>query len=181
MYKVKHQQCIRVSSFDKGPVTVTAEEGAVMLKDVEENKIAILEGAFVVEELLGSIINYYFFPENSAPQEKIDLFREHVISTDFFSFNSKIRVLEAILNQTKILEDALKKKYCTKLRDVMHIRNSFAHGEIRTDGKEVRLLFFRGGPQYKTLSDEYLKEIETTLKEAFNETFAIATRFVPQA
>jgi|GEM_PF-3140740 hypothetical protein len=181
MYMINALRCIRVSNFDKTEETVTPEKAAEILAPVEKVKTAILENCFIVEELLGIVINHYFFPVGSAPQEKIDLFREYILNSEFFSFSTKIRVIESIVNHEKIFSGEKKNNYSTRLREVMRIRNSFTHGEIRTDGKKIGLIFSQGGPQRKWLDDEYFKEIDQTLQLAYSETFEIARKFVPEA
>jgi len=56
----------------------------------------------------------------------------------------------------------------------MSVRNAFAHGKFSSDDKRVWLSFFEGTPRKVELTDEYLTDIETLLRAAFDKAFALA-------
>ena len=58
----------------------------------------------------------------------------------------------------------------------MSFRNAFGHGKISSDDKRIWLSFFEGTPRKIELTDEYLTEIETLLRAAFDKTFALAVK-----
>ena len=75
-----------------------------------------------------------------------------------------------------LLQGLDKQEFDNLIRKVMSVRNAFAHGKISSDDKRVWLSFFQGTPRKVELTDEYLTEIETLLRAAFNMTLALKVK-----
>lgn len=58
----------------------------------------------------------------------------------------------------------------------MSHRNAFAHGTLSADTNRVWLSYFERQPRKSELTDEFLTEVESTLRNAHDATFALAQR-----
>jgi len=62
------------------------------------------------------------------------------------------------------------------MKKVMSARNAFAHGRFSSDQEHVWLSYFEGTPRKQELTDEYLTQIETLLREAVSKAYALAVK-----
>ena len=100
-----------------------------------------------------------------------------VLGSDWCSFAAKRKLITHIINEQNLLEGGDKNEFDKLMRDVMSVRNAFAHGKLSSDDeRRVWLSFFSGTPQKQELTDEYLTEIETLLRVAFDKTFGLAVK-----
>jgi hypothetical protein len=60
------------------------------------------------------------------------------------------------------------------LKKAISCRNAFTHGELEAERGRMFLSYFEGTPQRKELSDEYLKDVDDTLKAAVDATRKLA-------
>jgi hypothetical protein len=117
------------------------------------------------------VILHYFF---GSSHERRAAFESLVLNSDWCSFAAKRKLITHIINEQNLLEGRNKGEFDKLMKDVMSVRNAFAHGKISSDDKRVWLSFFEGAPRKVELTDEYLTDIETLLRAAFDRTFALA-------
>jgi hypothetical protein len=79
-------------------------------------------------------------------------------------------------DEQNLLEGRAKNDFDKLMRDVMSIRNAFAHGKFSSDDKRVWLSYFEGKPRNKELSDDYLTEVEILLRKAFDNVFQLSVK-----
>src|SRR5205814_5689397 len=120
----------------------------------------------------GVILHYFF----GASHERRAAFESLILNSDWCSFAAKRKLITHIINEQNLLEGRDKSDFDKLMRDVMSVRNAFAHGKLSSDEKRVWLWFFEGRPREEELTDDYLTEIETLLREAFEKTFILAQK-----
>jgi hypothetical protein len=104
------------------------------------------------------------------------VFESLVLNSDWCSFAAKRKLITHIISEQKLLEGRDKNDFEKLMKDVMSVRNAFAHGKLSSDDKRVWLSFFQGTPRKVELADEYPTEVETLLRAAFDKTFALAVK-----
>jgi rRNA maturation endonuclease Nob1 len=175
--KIVHtQRGIIIEAFDNKPATydayVTYDK---VVRPFEENKLRVLDSAFMIEGNLDTIISYYFFGRNiPETKEKSEKFKTFILSSDWCSFSAKRKLIIHIINEMNLLKGAEKNDYESLLRKTMSYRNAFAHEVMSTNGEIAKLKFYEGGTKIKTIDDNYLNEIEKDLNLAFEMTMKIA-------
>lgn len=141
---------------------------------IEKNKAKILDAAFDIERVLDTVISHHFFGEHNENNEKKTEFSNIILKSDWCTFSSKRKLISHIINDLRLVEGKEKSDYDQLLRKAMSYRNAFAHGQLLTDGREVRLSYFEGKPQVKTLNEDYFTKIETDLQNCWVLTFKVA-------
>jgi hypothetical protein len=116
----------------KDPINTT--EVRKLADEARRNKLAVLEGALTVENLLSKMISHFFFSQHD---DRKVIFDEMVVNSDWCSFVAKRKLLISIINKEKLLEGSQKERFETELRKVMSLRNAFAHGKLSSDGNAV--------------------------------------------
>ena len=116
---------------------------------------------------------HYFF---GASDERRGAFESLVLNSDWCSFAAKRKLITHIINEQNLLEGPDKSDFDKLMRDVMSIRNAFAHGKLSSDEKRAWISFFEGRPRQEELTDEYLANIENTLRVAFFKTLELAKK-----
>ena len=137
------------------------------------NRLAILEGALTVENLLSKIISHFFFSHN---HDKKAAFDDMILNSDWCSFAAKRKLLNHIINKENLLQGLEKQEFDKGLRDVVSLRNAFAHGRLSSNGKAVWLSYFEGTPRKQELTDQYLTEVESKLQSGWDRCFALAEK-----
>ena len=165
-----------ISAFNGPTESITPKLMDDIMKPVERNKFVILDAAFDIERMLDRIIAHHFFGDHEINKQKSIEFGNQILKSDWCSFSSKRKLMSHIINDQSILQGQDKNDYEGLLKKTMSYRNAFAHGELSTDGREVRLTFFEGSPKAKILTDDYLSSIETDLKQCFDITFKVAIK-----
>jgi hypothetical protein len=99
-----------------------------------------------------------------------------ILNSDRRSFAAKRKLIGHIISEQNLLEEREKSEFDNLLRDVVSVRNAFAHGKFSSDEKRVWLSFFERTPREKELTDEYLAEIEKLLRVAFEKTFTLTQK-----
>ena len=128
----------------------------------------MIEGALSVENQLDAVILHYFF---GPSHERRAVFESLVLGSDWCSFAAKRKLITHIINEQNLLEGGDKNEFDKLMRDVMSVRNAFAHGKLSSDDeRRVWLSFFEGTPRKVELTDEYLTKVETLLLLAFDKT-----------
>ena len=159
-----------IEAFDGPTETITPQLLDTILEPVYQNKLRIFDATFTIENTLERIISHYFFGDDAPNKERAQKFSALVLNSDWCSFSSKRRLVMHIVNETGALKSEAKNDYDKLLMDVMSTRNAFAHGTISTDGRRVKLAYFKGAPCAKFLDDEYFTQVETTLNRCFQIT-----------
>jgi hypothetical protein len=125
-----------------------------------EKVIAI---ALMVERILESIVVHYLF-KNPSPER--EFFEAHVVSSDWFSFSSKKRLVVSIVNLGNYMQGPSKAGLERSLKAVMELRNAFAHGDITVDAKGRYVIrYFSGAPKEMELDDSYWTAVERQLHD----------------
>ena len=99
-----------------------------------------------------------------------------MLSSDWCTFSAKRKLVTHIINATNLLEGPEKNEYDDLLRKVISYRNAFAHGDMSTDGRKVRLSFFESSPRRHFLDDSYFELAEKVLNACFQKTIDLAQR-----
>jgi hypothetical protein len=149
------------------------EQVKVLLREAEENATKIIAGACSVEKGLAEIITHYFHP---ADFEKRKELKEMVIDSEWCSFGNKRKLIEKIILNKNLLQGEDSSRYQKLLADTMKFRNAFAHGQFHVNQQTVSLSFYQDKPQTQELSDNFLKLVEKTLRDANNQTENLAIR-----
>ena len=178
MKEIKLPKGYKISAFNGPTVTITPQLMDEIMRPIERNKLIILDAAFDIERLLDRIISYHFFLDHEVNKTKLTEFENLILKSDWCTFSSKRKLVTHIINDLGLLEGQEKSDYEDLLRKTMSFRNAFAHGGLSTDGREVRLSFFEGRPQVKTLTDGYLMTIEKDLKHCWDITLKVAENSV---
>jgi hypothetical protein len=166
----------RISVVKTGQVTVSTSgtnltEAFKLAEEARVNRTQVIEGALSIENQLNAVILHYFF---GSVHERCAVFEALVLNSDWCSFAAKRKLITHIIDEQNLLEGRDKSDFDKLMRDVMSARNAFAHGKLSSDEKRVWLSFFEGRPRKVELTDEYLTDIETLLRAAFDKTFALA-------
>lgn len=160
-----------LEAFDGKPAHYDVNTIGSITNPFDKNKLKIIDAAYTIEGLLDTIISYYFFGEDKKDDESKNNFNSLILSSDWCTYSSKRKLIIEIVNELELLEGKEKDTYFQLLRKVMSYRNAFTHGEMRTNGDEIRLKYFEGKPQLKTIDDELLNKIEKDLNDCFGLTF----------
>jgi hypothetical protein len=139
--------------------------------DAQRNRLAVIEGALTVENLLAKMIGHFFLGASHARKATFD---DMILNSDWCSFSAKRKVLADIIDKDNLLQGREKEKVAKELRDVMSLRNAFAHGRLSSNGEAVWLSYFEGTPKKRELTDEYLAEVESKLQVARNTCMTLA-------
>ncbi len=174
MKEIKLPKGFIISAFNGPTESITPKSIDEIMKPVDTNKLAILDAAFDIERIIDRIISHHFFGHHKVNQEKLIKFENTILKSDWCTFSSKRKLVTNIINDLGFLEGQEKNEYDSLLRKTMSYRNTFAHGEVSTDGKEVRISYFEGIQKVQTLSDEYLSIIESDLKQCWKLTEKVA-------
>jgi hypothetical protein len=148
-------------------------EAINLAREARRNRLNVIEGALSVENQLNAVILHYFFDPS---HERRASFESLILNSDWCSFAAKRNLINHIINERNLLEGADKNEFDKLLRNVMSVRNAFAHGKLVSDEKRAWLSFFQGSPRTKELTDEYLTEIEILLMTAFEKALSLALK-----
>lgn len=142
-------------------------------REARRNKAKVIEGALTVENELVTIISHYFF---GTAHERKPTFQSLVLDSDWCSFAAKRKLINHIINELRLLEGNEKADFDKLLSEVMSLRNAFTHGTLSSDGERVWLSFFQGTPRKHELTDDFLTQVENTLRDAYEQSFALAQK-----
>jgi hypothetical protein len=156
-----------------GTTAVSVTTATDLSAQARRNKAKVIEGALSVEHELVSMISYYFF---GGSHEKKPTFDSLILNSDSCSFAAKRRLMAHIINEQSLLDGTRKNDFEKLLQRVMSFRNAFTHGSLSSDGATVCLSYFEGGPRKHELTDEFLTDVETTLRTAWEECCALARK-----
>lgn len=172
---IKVPRGIMIEAFDNQPATYDANitYDKVIIPFLE-NKIRILDAAFMIENHIETIISFYFFGRNNPEtKEQSEKFRTLILTSDWCTFSSKRKLINQIINEKSWLKGSEKNDYDKLLQKSMSYRNAFTHGTMSTNGDVVKLRYYEGTPKIKKIDDDFLTEIEKDLNQAFNLTYKI--------
>lgn len=171
-------ESIQLSAFD-GPANYEPGTTDRLVERAEENRSRVIRGAAIVESNLQAIIATYFFQDR--PDDEVRrMFRDHILSSSWCTFEAKRQLVMVIAAAIGHRDDAWRSKLGERLRDAIRYRNCFTHGDLSTNGREVKLAWFMGGPDEAILTDKWLTKIEVRLKEAFNLTQELGVALAPK-
>ncbi|MES2726101.1 MAG: hypothetical protein V4643_03285 [Bacteroidota bacterium] len=156
-----------LSAFNGPTLEMTADLMLQIMTPIETNKARILDAAIEIERTIERIISHHFFGYEEERQAKADEFTNQILNSDWCTFSSKRKLLSHIININTYLEGKEKSNYEALLKKTMSHRNAFAHGELSTDGREVRLKFFESNLRIITLTDDYFDKVEKELNECW--------------
>jgi hypothetical protein len=168
---VKHIRAFITGTAHVSTSGTNLTEAMNLAQEARKNRLRVLEGALSAENQLNMVILHYFF---GSSYERRAVFESLVLNSDWCTFAAKRKLITHIINEQNFLNGREKGEFDKLMKDVMALRNAFAHGKISSDDKRAWLSFFEGTPRRVELTDEYLTEIETLLRVAFDKTFALA-------
>jgi hypothetical protein len=148
-----------------GHVWTVSEEDLKLITEQNE-ALANIRGrvisvALLVEQKLDDIISLIFMGNNL---NGTTLFKELLLNKEFFTFMSKWRLFRDLTNLKiiNIADEKVRKKILTLIKDVIEIRDKFAHGDIVFSGTQPQLYYIRDGEKkYDILDAEYFKNLDT--------------------
>lgn len=138
-----------------------------VLRPAKENMQKVIQSASMIEHILEDIIRFYFFGNDSGTKEAREKFVSLILTTDWFSFGIKRKLMEQIINDKELITGNEKNKYFKLLHQTIATRNAFVHGTFSTDGRVVKLSYYQGAPKEQMLSEIYLSSTEAILNECF--------------
>ncbi len=152
---------------------INLSEAMNLAREARRNRIKVIEGALSVENQLEAVILHYFF---GASRERRAVFESLVLNSDWCSFAAKRTLIAHIISEQNLLAGSGKNDFEKLMRDVMSVRNAFAHGRLSSDDKRVWLSFFEGRPRKEELTDDYLTNIEALLRKGFDMAFELTVK-----
>ena len=152
---------------------INLAEAITLSQQARRNRLSVIEGALSVENQLEAVILHYFF---GSSHERRAIFEALVLKSDWCSFAPKRKLILHIISEQSLLQGRDKNDFDKLMRDVMSVRNAFAHGRLSSDDKRVWLSFFEGAPRKEELTDDYLARVETLLRTGFDKAFEIAVK-----
>jgi len=170
---MKQIQVIVTGTAHVSTTGINLTEAMKLSREARRNSLKIIEGALSVENQLEAVILHYFF---GASHERRAVFESLVLNSDWCSFAAKRKLIAHIISEQNLLEGSNKNEFEKLMKDVMSVRNAFAHGRLSSDDKRVWLSFFEGTPRKEELTDDYLTKVETLLRKAFDKAFELAVK-----
>jgi hypothetical protein len=152
---------------------INLTEAINLSREARRNRLKVIEGALSVENQLDAVILHYLFGISHA---KRAAFKSLVLDSDWCSFAAKRKLIAHIIDEQNLLEGRAKNDFDKLMRNVMCVRNAFAHGRFSSDDTRVWLSFFEGTARKEELTDEYLAKVETLLRTAFEKVFEVAVK-----
>ena len=158
----------RIEAFDQPTESITPDLADKIMEPVDKNRTTIIIAAQDIENLLESIVANYFFPPKEQNLKRGE-FEGQILKSEWCSFSSKLRLVLYIIEELELKAGKEKNDFEQLLRKVMEYRNAFTHGDISTDGRKVKIKYFKGKPKEKFLDDSWLEEIEGRIKMCYHE------------
>ena len=152
---------------------INLAETITLSQQARRNRLSVIEGALSVEDQLEAVILHYFF---GSSHERRAVFESLVLNSDWCSFAAKRKLIVHIMSEQNLLQGRDKSDFDKLMRDVMSVRNAFAHGRFSSDDKRVWLSFFEGTPRKEELTDDYLTKVETLLRAAIDKACELAVK-----
>ena len=168
MKQIATPRGFRIEAFDQPTESITPGLADRIMEPVDKNRTTIIIAAQDIENLLESIVANYFFPPKQKNLRRSE-FEGQILKSEWCSFSSKIRLVLYIIEELELKKGKEKSEFEQLLRKVMEYRNAFTHGDISTDGRKVKIKYFKGKPKEKFLEDSWLEEIEDRIKKCYRE------------
>jgi hypothetical protein len=114
----------------------------------------VINISLFVEERLDKIINKVFVKRE---QDLNSLFQSVVLGREFFSFMAKWKILKDLSHSLPILKDKDYSSLITEIKEVIAIRDMFAHGKAtHIDDGSILIDYFREKPQRDKIDSNFL-------------------------
>jgi hypothetical protein len=126
---------------------INLTEAVNLAHEARRNRLKVIEGALTIENQLETIIQHYFF---GTSHEKRAVFKSIVLDSDWCFFAAKRKLITYIIDEQNLLEGRAKNDFDKLMRDVMSIRNAFAHGKFSSDDSEFGFRTLKGNPETKS-------------------------------
>ncbi len=147
----------------------------VVRDEITKKRGRVLSSALLIEELLEVIITDTFFNKDigKITKEK-ELFEGAMLEREFFTFMSKWKVFKELCNNHPALNAQNRPDLLTKIKEIINIRNRFAHGKvIFREGKNPTLVYYENGKKEKLLDDSYFEELRVKFNSLHTEMWEI--------
>lgn len=129
--------------------------------EITRKRGMVISSALLIEELLEVMITDTFFNKevDKITKEK-ELFEGAMLEREFFTFMSKWYVFRELCHNHPSLNTKDRSDLLTELKEIVGIRNKFAHGEVVfKEGKNPTLIYYENGKKEQILSDSYFEEL----------------------
>lgn len=153
-----------------GAQPVSIDEAVATHRRVLHNSQEVISSALAIEKHLEDAISFFLFGKDLA---KRAFFESAILTSDWFGFSAKRKVLMSILNESSALEGEEKASFDRSMSKVMKYRNAFAHGEVSQSQEGVFLRFFEGQSRQQELTDAYWEQVEADFNEAHDRANAM--------
>lgn len=122
----------------------------------------IINISLFVEERLDMIINKAFVKKE---QDLNSLFQSVVLGREFFSFMAKWKILKDLSHNLPILKDKDYSNLITEIKEVIAIRDMFAHGKAtHMDDSSIVIDYFREKPQRDKIDSNFLDNFDKKVR-----------------
>ena len=121
--------------------------------------------ALFIEGYLDGIIMQTFFKQDKS-SNMMDMFKDLILSREFFTFMSKWKVIRDLLHNN-ILHHENYKQLLTDTKTIIDERNKFAHGNLIICGNKMILSFFDGKLCEEEIDKKKIDELNKTFGRSY--------------
>ena len=130
--------------------------------DFQSIRGRIINASLLVEEKIDKILNKVFVKRE---QELNNLFQSIVLGREFFSFMAKWKVLRDLFHNLSIFKDKDYSTLSNEIKDIIDIRDMFAHGRNTHKGDESIVIdYFKEKPKREEITQEFLEDFDKKIK-----------------
>ncbi|MDP8211773.1 MAG: hypothetical protein P9X22_00595 [Candidatus Zapsychrus exili] len=134
---------------------------------VQKNGAQVISSTIYIESLIEDILSIYLFEDKKENNSKRSFFDNEILKSDNLSFSAKKELLQKLLNSLVFLKGKEKDLLQKNFKNILNIRNAFAHGKLVDDtNKDWQIQYYSGSKKNISLDDIYWQELE----DCFNQT-----------
>ncbi len=146
--------------------TIYDEKTAATMETARRNGGKILYATTSIEQTLESILLNYFMGPFTEHEDRRVMFEHKVLQSSALSFRAKKDLAIKIIHKDDLLEGTKKNAAQKHLKNIMELRNAFAHGKIQHDTERGCFIrYYSGETKTLTLDDLYWNDVEKTFRE----------------
>lgn len=135
-------------------------------KEINDIRGRIINQTICIEKLMDFIIASYFSDNTTAWYK----FQMIILSKSQITIFFKWNILREIMNDYKYFARTNKKQLKTDLKEIINIRDDFAHGELIFDmsSMEPYIEYYRDGIKTRKITQENLDELNKKMKSIYD-------------